>query len=50
MREINRVTDEEAEVHAALLNKLRNACRYVRANFIDSKKKKKDEERNLEEL
>ncbi|MCX6822450.1 MAG: class I tRNA ligase family protein [candidate division SR1 bacterium] len=41
MREINRLTNEEAEKHAALLNKIWNACRYVRANFIDSKKKKK---------
>jgi valyl-tRNA synthetase len=50
MREINRLTSEEAEKYAALLNKIWNACRYVRTNFIDNKKRKKDEERDLQEL
>ncbi len=50
MREINRLTNEEAEKHAALLNKIWNACRYVRASFIDSKKRRKDESRDLQEL
>ena len=50
MREINRLTNEEAEKHAALLNKIWNACRYVRANFIDLQKRKKDEERDLQEI
>ena len=50
MREINRLTNEEAEKHAALLNKIWNACRYVRATYIDSQKKKKDESRDLQEL
>lgn len=50
MREINRLTNEEAEKHAALLNKIWNACRYVRANFIDNKKRRKEDSRDLQEL
>lgn len=48
--EINRLTNEDSEKQAALLNKIRNACRYVWTNFIDNKKRGKDGIRNIEEI
>jgi len=45
-----RAKAEDAEPYALFINKMRNACRYIYVTYIESKKKKKEMVRDLDEL